>query len=244
MSNELLIEQRGSILQITINRPEQGNGMSDDMSIELTHVLDHAHEAADVLVLRGAGEDFCIGRARNPSGPTRSSDAYERRAEYDAVFNLYAAIRRAEIPVVAMIQGRAMGLGTALAASCDVSIASDAATFNIPEMGHNVMPTMVMSALYDRVNRNAVLWMTYSTDFISAERALAYGLVSTVVPAIDLEDEVARFCQKLLQAPRPALRGLKEYLRVAPTMDAQGAFDYARSLHAMVNTAGAMKKKA
>jgi enoyl-CoA hydratase len=244
MSTELLIEQQGPILQVTINRPEQGNGMSDEMSIELTDVLDHAHERAELLLLRGAGEDFCIGRARAPNRPAPSTDAYERRAEYDAVFKLYAAFRRAELPVLGVIQGRAMGLGAALAASCDVSIASDAATFSIPEMAHNVMPTMVMAALHDRVNRNALLWMSYSADFITAERAMSYGLISTVVPAADLADEVARFCQKLLKAPRPALRGLKEYLRTAPTMDAQGAFDYARSLHAMVNTAGAMKKKA
>jgi enoyl-CoA hydratase len=243
MSQDLLTEQRGPILQITINRPDHGNGMSDDMSLELTHLLDHAHETAEMVLLRGAGADFCIGRARNPDAPAPSPEAYQRRAEYDPVFNCYAAVRRAQVPVVGVIQGRAMGLGIALAALCDVSIASDAATFNIPEMGHNVMPTMVMSALFDRVNRNAILWMTYSTDFIDAERALAYGLVSTVVPAAALEEEVARFCDKLLKAPRPALRGLKEYLGVAPTMDAQGAHDYARSLHAMVNTSSAMKKR-
>jgi enoyl-CoA hydratase len=241
MSKELLIEQKGPILQVTINRPEHGNAMWDEMSVELTGVLDHAHEIAEVVVLRGAGKEFCIGRARRADASPPSSDAYARRTEYDAVFNCYAAVRRAQVPVIAVIQGRAMGFGLALAASCDVAFASDAATFNIPEMAHNIMPTMVMSALFDRVNRNAILWMTYSTDFINAERALTFGLISTVVPAAQLEHEVARFCERLLQAPRPALRGLKEYLRVAPTMDAQGALDYARSLHAIVNTASAMK---
>jgi enoyl-CoA hydratase len=106
-----------------------------------------------------------------------------------------------------------------------------------------VMPTMVMSALYDRMNRNALLWLAYSTDFIDAQRALAYGLVSTVVPAARLNDEVDRFCELLLSRPRPAILGLKEYLRVAPRMDEQGAIDYARSLHSMVNTAAAMKRK-
>jgi enoyl-CoA hydratase len=242
MNKDLIIEQQGPILQVTMNRPEQGNGMLDEMSIELTHALLHAHETSDVVLLRGAGEDFCIGRARKPGVPAPSVEAYTRRAEYDPVFNCYAAVKHAQVPVVGIIQGRAMGFGTALAALCDVSIASDTARFNIPEMGHNIMPTMVMSALYDRVNRNAVLWMTYSTDFISAERAMVYGLISTVVPAKELELEVERFCNALLNAPRPALRGLKEYLRVAPTMNDQGAHDYARSLHAMVNTSSAMKR--
>ena len=133
-----------------------------------------------------------------------------------------------------------MGFGTAITALCDVSFASDAATFNIPEMGHNVMPTMVMSALQDRVPRNVIAWMTYSTDFISAERAMNYGFVSTVVPAAKLKAEVDAFLDKMVNTPRAAILGLKEYLRVAPQMDTQGAVDYARSLHTMVNTAADM----
>jgi enoyl-CoA hydratase len=105
------------------------------------------------------------------------------------------------------------------------------------------MPTMVMSALYDRMNRNAILWMAYAADFIDAERALAYGIVSQVVEAGKLDAEVERFCQLLLSRPRPAILGLKEYLHSAPRMDEQGAIDYARSLHSMVNTAAAMKRK-
>lgn len=244
MSNELLVLQDGPILRVTINRPEQGNGMSDAMARELADLLDHAHQTSEMVLLRGAGKDFCTGRARDPNAGTPSSEAYARRDEYDAIFGCYSAFRRCQVPVVGLIQGRAMGFGTAVAALCDVSIASDAATFNIPEMAHNIMPTMVMSAVFDRMNRNAILWMAYSRDFISAERAMIYGLVSTVVPADKLEIEAEQFCAKLLSAPRPAIRGLKEYLRVAPTMDAQASTDYARSLHAMVNTSSAMKKNA
>jgi enoyl-CoA hydratase len=73
---------------------------------------------------------------------------------------------------------------------------------------------------------------------------MAYGLVSTVVDAEKLASELDRFCELLLSRPRPAIFGLKEYLRVAPRMDEQGAIDYARSLHSLVNTAAAMKKHA
>jgi enoyl-CoA hydratase len=105
------------------------------------------------------------------------------------------------------------------------------------------MPTMVMSALYDRMNRNAILWMAYSADFIDAHQAMSYGIVSRVVTKAHLHEEVQRFIDVLLSRPRPAILGLKEYLRVAPRMDEQGAIDYARSLHSMVNTAAEMKRK-
>ena len=135
-----------------------------------------------------------------------------------------------------------MGFGTAVASLCDVSFASSTATFNIPEIAHNVMPTMVMSALYDRINRNAIMWMTYTTQFIDADRALNYGFISQVVDADKLDAEVDQFCETLLSRPRPAILGLKEYLHVAPKMDELGAIDYARALHSMVNTAADMKK--
>ncbi len=243
MSHQISIEQDGRILRITFNRPED-NGVTDSMALALIESLNTAHEKSDAVVLRSVGPDFCTGRARDAGAPPPATEAYARRPEYDAIFNSYKAIRACQVPVIAALEGRVMGFGTAIAALCDVSFASDSATFNIPEITHNVMPTMVMSAVYDRMNRNAILWMAYSADFINAERALNYGLVSQVVPQDQLNAELNRFCALLISRPRPAILGLKEYLRVAPRMDEQGAIDYARSIHSMVNTAAAMKRKA
>jgi len=236
MREQLVVEQDGRMLRITLDRP-QDNGVTDAMAQALADAVLNAHTTADCVVLRSIGPDFCTGRARDPGAPAPSSEAYARRPEYDAVFNCYKAIRDAQVPVLAAIEGRAMGLGTAIAALCDVSFASQTARFNIPEIAHGVMPTMVMSALYDRVNRNAILWMAYSTDFIDC------GLVSHVVPADQLDIAFDRFCTLLLSRPRPAILGLKEYLQTAPRMDALGAINYARALHSMVNTAAAMKRK-
>jgi enoyl-CoA hydratase len=124
-----------------------------------------------------------------------------------------------------------------------VSFSSDRATYNAPEMNHNILPTMVMSSLFDRVSRNAIAYLVYSTDFVDAQRALSYGLVSTVVADDKLDATLDAFLANMVNTPRPALMGLKEYLRVAPNMDAQGGIDLARSLHAVVNTSGEMKKK-
>jgi enoyl-CoA hydratase len=196
MSDQIQIQQDGRILRITFNRPE-GNGVSDSMAAALSDAVMKAHETSDCVVLRSVGPDFCTGRVRDADFPP-SPEAYSRRPEYDSIFNSYKALRSCLVPVIGVIEGKCMGFGTAIAALCDVSFASDKATFNIPEIAHNVMPTMVMSAIYDR----------------------------------------------MLSRPRPAILGLKEYLRVAPRMDEQGAIDYARSLHSMVNTSAAMKKKA
>jgi len=241
MSDQLLLEQNGRMLQATFNRPED-NGCSDAMAAQLSEALFSAHESCDAVLLRSIGPDFCTGRVRNPDAGPPHPEAYTRRDEYDSIFNCYKAIRDAQVPVIGVIEGRCMGFGTAVAAVCDVAFASNTAVFNIPEMDHGVMPTMVMSALYDRVNRNAIMWMTYSAEFIEAAEAQAYGIVSRVVDTSKLDMEVQKFCEVLLSRPRPGILGLKEYLRSAPRMDDRGALDYARSLHSMVNTASAMKK--
>jgi enoyl-CoA hydratase len=242
MSEHVAIQQDGRLLRIVLKRPD--NGVSDPMAALLSETLLKAHETSDAVLLTSAGPDYVTGRVREPGAPAPEPEAYARRAEYDAIFGSYKAIRNCQVPVVTAISGRAMGFGAAIAGLCDVSFAADTASFNIPEIGHNVMPTMVMSALYDRMQRNALLWLAYSTDFISAERALAYGLVGHVVPAAELQATVDRFLGQLLSRPRPAILGLKEYLHVAPRMDELGAIDYARSLHSIVNTSAAMKKKA
>lgn len=242
MSEELSIEQDGRLLRVTFNRPTD-NAVSDGMAAAFSQVLATAHETSDAVLLRSVGPDFCTGRARDAGAAPPAPEAYARRPEYDAIFGSYKSMRSAQVPVIGVLRGRVMGYGTAIASLCDVSFAARSATFNIPEIGHNVMPTMVMSALYDRMNRNAILWMAYSADFISAEQAMAYGIVGKVVDDERLQIEVDRFCATLLGRPRPAILGLKEYLRVAPRMDEQAAIDYARSLHSMVNTAAAMKKK-
>lgn len=242
MNPQILIEQDGRILRVKFNRTPD-NGVSDSMAGALAETVLKAHETSDCVVLSSIGPDFCTGRVRDAVTPP-SPEAYSRRPEYDNIFNSYKALRSCQVPVIGVIEGRCMGFGTAIAALCDVSFASDQATFNIPEIAHNVMPTMVMSAVYDRMNRNAILWMAYSADFIDAKQAQAYGIVSNVVEASRLQSEVNRFTDLLLSRPRPAILGLKEYLRVAPRMDEQGAIDYARSMHSMVNTAAEMKKKA
>jgi enoyl-CoA hydratase len=241
MHPNLQIERKGRLLQVTLARED--NGVSDSMAAAFSKLLKDAHLEADAVLLRSAGPDFCTGRVRDAGTNPPQTEAYARRPEYDAIFGSYHAMRSCQVPVIGVLQGRAMGYGTAIASLCDVSIAADSASFNIPEIAHNVMPTMVMSAVYDRMSRNAVLWMAYSTDFIDAQRALQYGIVSHVVPADALDREVDRFCGLLLSRPRPAILGLKEYLRSAPRMDEQGAIDFARTMHSMVNTAADMKKK-
>lgn len=241
--NDVLASRDGRFLEITLNRPDDGNAMSDAAAAELTDLLLGASSECDAVVLRGAGSDFCLGRAtmgRRRDDPP--PEALARRRSTEVIFECYDAFRRSVVPIVGVVQGRAFGFGCALAALCDVTLASDTATFAIPEMSHNTFPTMVMSSLVDRVPRKALTFLVYSTAAISARRALEIGIASDVVPAAGLDAAVAALRERFAQTPRPALLAVKEYARSAFDMSTAGAVDFARNLHATINSSREMRR--
>jgi enoyl-CoA hydratase len=240
---DILTKQDGPILRITLNQPDRGNAVSDEMVAELTGLVEVAEKTSSLVVLRGAGKDFCVGRAMMGSTPKKDPDALERRGFSDVVFNCYGAMRNARVPIIAVVQGRALGFGCAVAAACDITLASDAARFQVPEMAHNILPTMVMSSFVDRLPRKAISYLVYSTAEIGPERALSFGIVSEVVAAARLDAAVDELCAAILKAPKPAIYGVKEYVKTAPDMAVFGAVEFARNLHATVNSSAEMRRK-
>jgi len=241
--NEIVAQTEGAILRITLNCPERGNSASDAMVRELGERIAGAPPAADLIVLRGAGSDFCLGRSRMGVRKAVEPEALERRDTTEVVFGLYRSIREARIPVLCGVQGGAIGFGCALAAMCDITIATADARFSTPEMRHGVLPTVVMSAFVDRVPRKALQYLIYSSAEIGAERALSFGIVSDIVPPGGLDAAIDDLCKAILEAPSVAICGAKEFMRTAPDMPIHGAVDYARNLHATINSSRRMREK-
>jgi enoyl-CoA hydratase len=244
MANEIVTARKGPVLEITLNRPEIGNAASDGMAVELTKLLLGAGGSSEIVVLRGAGDDFCVGReTMGKRPPGQQPDALELRRRNDVVFNCYGAFRRCEIPVIGVVRGRAFGFGCAIAAVCDITLAADSAKFQVPEMAHNIMPTMVMSALVDRVPRKAMTYLVWSTAVVTPARAREAGIVSEIFPAAELDAAVDALCEQIMKAPRPARVGCKDYARAALDMVVTGAIEYARSIHAVINSSSEMLPK-
>jgi enoyl-CoA hydratase len=240
MPEAVLKETEEDITTITLNRPEAGNRQTDASWSEVTKMIDAAAQSSRLILFKGAGEDFCLGReAMGQAGPVL--EAYAVRERADTIFNLYGAFRNSKIPLIGVVQGRAVGLGCALAALCDITIAGDRARFQFPEMAHRIMPTIAMSALVDRVPRKAATYLIYSTQEIDAHKALTFGLVSNVVPAGELDNAVATLVEQLKKTPPAALLAVKEDARSAFSMSTQQATDFARNLHATVNSFSGMR---
>ena len=139
MAEPILMEKDGDITTITLNRPEAGNRQTDATWAEVTRMLQDAAKESRAILFKGAGVDFCLGRD-SMGQPAPVQEAYAVRDRSDTIFNLYGAFRDAKAPVIGVVQGRAVGLGCALAALCDITIASDKARFQFPETAHRIMP--------------------------------------------------------------------------------------------------------
>jgi enoyl-CoA hydratase len=241
VSQDILDQCDGNLLTVTLNRPEQGNGLNDTGIAQLAALLQGAAARARLVLLKAAGADFCVGRIAPRGAAAPKLEALQVRRGRDVVFNCYAAFRESPVPVIAAVQGRALGFGCAIAACADITIAAADAIFQMPEFGENIMPTIAMSALLGKVTQKQLMYIAYSTAQLSAERAERLGLVSEVAAANGLDAAVDRIATQILKAPQPAVLAIKEYARVAPSMDIRGAVDYARSLHAVINSSSEMR---
>ncbi len=98
------------------------------------------------------------------------------------ILDVYDALNNVPQPVVCAVQGAALGFGCAMATAADITIAAEGATFKLPEMTHNLPPTLAISALMTKVPRKAIAWLVYTLAEIDAKTALSLGIVSAVVP--------------------------------------------------------------
>lgn len=241
MADAVLMEKAGDVVTITLNRPEAGNRQTDATWAQVTEMFNGASKEARLVLFKGVGDDFCLGREAMGQQPANPLEAYAVRDRAETIFNLYGAFRNCRAPILGIVQGRAVGLGCALAALCDITLAGDAARFSFPETAHRIMPTIAFSALVDRIPRKAATFMMYSAQEIDAHKALTFGLVSNVVPARDLDGAVGTLVDHLKKMPVAAVLALKEYSRSAFQMSTQGATDFARNLHATINSFSGMK---
>src|SRR2546423_2243946 len=222
MSDVIRTSRDGAVAAITIDRAAEGNVLTTDMLRALTAAIKSAAASdAKVIALRSTGADFC--RGRDPKGgPTNPTALALRDQVLQPILDVYAALNDAPQPTVCAVQGAALGFGCAMATACDVTIAADNATFKLPEMTHNLPPTLAISALMPKVPRKALAWMVYAMPQIDAATALQIGIVSAVAPLARLDAAVAETLATMTSRSTAALVAVKDYLRSAPTMESRG----------------------
>src|SRR5262249_36997334 len=171
------------------------------MGLEIARVLRDLGPEIKLVRLRAKGAPFCKGRQAPQIDRVSMTPLQVRNPVAEVPLALYAAVKEARAPTLAIVQGEALGLGCALAGVCDLTIAAEDAAFQVPELNHNIAPTLVMWALLNRVPYKSVAHLVYSRERIDARRAEALGLVTQVVPPAALEREAENLAQEVLSRP-------------------------------------------
>ena len=204
---DILYEVQDGVATITLNRPEALNALRSTMCEELIAAFTRASwdQAVGVIVLTGAGERaFCAGGDVTVHGP---DGRYDGRGTIGLpAQELHAVIRAAPKPVIARVRGYSIGGGNVLATICDLTIASEDAVFGQvgPKVG-SVDPGYGTAYLARVVGEKRAREIWYLCRRYSAQEALAMGLVNTVVPADELDAEVARWCAEIMAKSPTAL---------------------------------------
>ena len=234
---------------VTLNRPDKLNALTMDMRLELQEVLRRADDdpATSVIVLRAEGRAFCVGFDIGGGG----SDAARAASRHDALryhqrlgTSLQALMTPWTLrkPVIASVQGYALGGGCELAMFCDLTIAAEDAQFGEPEIRlSQAGPAILMPWIIGHKRARELL---YFGERIDAREALALGMINRIVPAAELHDATLQYATRLARIGPEALATMK--LAINRGMDAAGfkaaiqaGLDVVAPLYAAKTEAGA-----
>lgn len=199
--NNILTEQNGHVLTITINRPNQLNALNKETISELNQTLSAANEDSSVgaVILTGSGEKaFVAGADIKEFADFSVEKGKELSAKgHDILFNF---IENMTTPVIAAVNGFALGGGLELAMAAHIRIASDNAKLGLPEVSLGVIPGYGgTQRLAQLVGRGKAMEMVTTAGMISAEDAQSWGLVNHVVPQAELMDVAQKIASKILK---------------------------------------------
>jgi enoyl-CoA hydratase len=248
----LLVERKGSIDWLTMNRPKALNALNRELVDELLDYFDRLYFDRDcrVVVLRGAGRAFCAGADlkegtnagdRDPRGDTAAQGLHSQRKISEIVMRM----RRCPQPIVSLIKGPACGGGFAFALASDIRIAGESTRMNAAfiRIGLTACDIGTSYLLPRLVGLSVASELMMTGRFIEAERARAVGLVSEVVPDDQLERAALPYLQEMLATSPLGLRLTKEGLNMAidaPSLHAAIAMEDRQQI--LVAQTGAMKE--
>ena len=232
----VLFEKRDDIAVVTLNRPDVVNAFSVRMRDELWEVLTAVRDDPDVrgMLLAGAGErGFCAGADLTEFG-TAPSQTIARQVRWER--DLWGLLLGIPKPTVAAIHGYCLGSGLEMAALCDMRVAADDAVFGMPEAGLGLVPAAGGTQLLPRLlGPGRALELLLSGRRFGAEDALAYGLVSEVVPRSELVAAATALLRRVLRAPAAALAAAKRVLTDGADRPLAAALDLERRLAASLS---------
>lgn len=241
--SHLLVEDRGAVRWITLNRPDKLNALNQATLSELHRAFEAAgaDDAVRVVVLTGAGPKAFVAGAdiaeMNGLTPVQARD-FSRHGQ-----RLMSRIEHLGKPVLAMVNGFALGGGLELAMACHLRIAADTARIGQPEVGLGLVPGFGgTQRLLRLAGRSAALELCLLGQPVDAARGAELGVITRVVPADQLEAETTRLAEHLAQSAPQALRGVLDAVLVGGECALEAGLDYETQVFALAFSTDDMKE--
>ena len=224
----ILYSIENKIAKVYLNRPEVHNAFNEVMIAELTDVFIRItkDDEVRVVVLTGKGDSFCAGADLN---------WMKRMINFSYEQNLEDSLKLAELfylmyslpkPVIAAVNGAAIGGGTGLVAVCDIAIASENAKFSLSEVKLGLVPACISPYVIRKVGEGRCREFFLTGERLSAKKALELGLANQVVTADQLDQAVQEKANQLLSSGPKAIAMCKELLKNVPGMSFEKAKTY------------------
>ncbi len=232
-AERVLADLSGGVLTLTLNRPEKRNALDSLMVGALQQQLDRAELDAEVrvVVLRGAGQDFCAGADLAELLESVDRSPEDNAAHAQQLGNVFVTMRKLPKSVVAVVHGRALAGGCGLATACDLVLAHADASFGYPEVKRGFVPAMVIAMLHRAVGEKVAYDLVGTGHVLTAAEALRVGLVSRVIGADGFDAEVGEILQGMAASSPSAVALIKRQL-----YEVEGrSFEQAIALGAKVN---------
>ena len=216
----------GGVATLTLDRPDSRNALNRAMCDDLLAAATAAHEDAEVRVLfvRANGPVFCAGADLKERGGMSDEQVRARRLAGLAAYELLESL---PMPVIAVVQGPAIGSGVEMVACCDFAVATPAATFATPEATRGTLG--VTQRLPRIIGKPLAKDMMFTGRKLTPAEAHAVGLVTRIVEADALDGALADIAKTILAAPQPALRQAKNCIDRGMALDLRGGLELERA---------------
>jgi methylglutaconyl-CoA hydratase len=210
----ILYQLDGAIARVTLYRPEKRNALNEALVAGLKNALNqaNANDAVRVVVISGAGQDFCSGADLGDLQKISEASAAENAEDARSLMELFMLMRQVTVPIVAAVRGKALAGGCGLASACDIVLASANARFGYPEVKIGFVPAMVMAILRRNVSEKRAFELLTRGAEIGAEEAGEFGLVNQIFSEDSFEAEVTAYAHRFEKMSKSAIALTKRLL--------------------------------
>ncbi len=215
MADEVLIEDRGAVRLMTLNRPDKLNAVNGALTDALMAAIQAAgaDDGVAAIVLTGAGRAFSAGADMKEAASHKDRSQRATVAAAGRSTRLYAALIGLDKPVVAAVNGYALGAGAAIAMSADLVVAGESAILGYPEVKRGLAATAVSPTLVAQIGRKAAAELLLLCENAPAEKAKAMGLVNRVVPDAEVLPAALEWAETMAAFDHDALWMTKRMIR-------------------------------